>query len=210
MNNLTVEKLQQMLPSNEYVQDWFDSMDRFFPNYAIDTNERIAGFISQCSHESAEFTVLKENLNYRWQTLRRVFPKYFPNDEIAKRYASLPNKQEAIASRVYANRMGNGPEESGDGWKYCGRGIIQLTGKNNYQAFANSFDESIENISDYLQTFDGAVHAACWFWEMNRLNNYCDNEDIVGLSKKINGGTNGLQDRIEKYNKMIEILNVDQ
>jgi putative chitinase len=208
MNNLTVEKLQQMLPSNEYVQDWFDSMMRFFPNYEIDTNERIAGFISQCSHESAEFTVLKENLNYRWQTLRRVFPKYFPNDEIAKRYASLPNKQEAIASRVYANRMGNGPEESGDGWKYCGRGIIQLTGKNNYQAFANSFDESIENISDYLQTFDGAVHAACWFWEMNRLNNYCDNEDIVGLSKRINGGTNGLEDRINKYNKMIDILNV--
>lgn len=147
---LTLDQLKQLLPKNPYVEQWFQALSQLLPEYEIDTPQRIAAFIAQCAHESAGFTALKENLNYRASTLRKVFPKYFPDDAIANRYASLPNKQEAIANRVYANRMGNGPEESGDGYRYCGRGLIQLTGKQNYSWFAASLGISVEEASDYL------------------------------------------------------------
>jgi putative chitinase len=120
----------------------------------------MAAFIAQCSHESGGFMVLKENLNYKAATLRKIFPKYFPNDQIANDYASRPNKQVAIASRVYANRMGNGDEASQDGWKFCGRGLIQLTGKSNYQAFADSLEMDINDVPEYLATFEGAAQSA--------------------------------------------------
>ena len=132
MIDFTKEHLQQLLPKNPYIDYWYNALMQLFPDYEIDTEKRIAAFIAQCAHESANFMVLRENLNYRWQTLRKIFPKYFPTDELAQEYASKPNKQEAIANRVYANRMGNGPEESGDGYRYSGKGLIQLTGKDNY------------------------------------------------------------------------------
>ena len=147
---LTEEKLQACLPNNKYIGDWFQSMEKFFPLYEIDTLERISGFISQCSHESAEFTRLVENLNYRWESLRRVFPKYFRDDAIAKQYA---HNQKAIANRVYANRMENGSEESGDGWKYRGRGILQITGKRNYRLFSEFCGLDLEEVPDFLETF---------------------------------------------------------
>lgn len=203
---LTLEQVEQLLPGNEYCEQWYEAMYKLFPEYEINTPERIAAFVAQCSHESANFTVLKENLNYRWQTLRKVFPKYFPTDEIAQRYASMPNKQEAIANRVYANRMGNGPEESGDGYRYCGRGLIQLTGKDNYSWFAASIDITVEEASEYLQTFEGAVQSACWFWETNNLNRFADVGDIKGLTKAINGGYIGLEDRINHYNHAMHVL----
>lgn len=203
---LTFEQLQKMLPRNPNVDQWYDSLSRFLPQYEIDTDQRVAAFMAQCSHESAGFTVLRENLNYRWESLRRVFPKYFPNDEIARRYASLPNKQEAIANRVYANRMGNGPEESGDGFRYRGRGLIQLTGRNNYAAFADSIGFTPEEASEYLETFEGATESACWFWKTNNLNRWADRGDIVGLTKRINGGTIGLEDRIKHYGHALSIL----
>lgn len=203
---LTLDQLKDLLPNNQYVEQWHGALARLLPEYEINTPERIAAFIAQCSHESAEFTVLKENLNYRWQSLRKVFPKYFPNDTIAQKYASLPNKQEAIANRVYANRMGNGPEESGDGYRYCGRGLIQLTGKENYSWFAASIGISVEEASEYLQTFEGAVQSACWFWETNDLNKYADKRDMVNLTKRINGGTNGLEDRIKHYEHALRVL----
>jgi putative chitinase len=203
---LTKEQLKQLLPRNPYIDNWHNALSQLLPDYEINTPQRIAAFIAQCAHESAEFTALKENLNYRAATLRKIFPKYFPNDEIANRYASLPNKQEAIANRVYANRMDNGDEASGDGFRYCGRGLIQLTGKSNYSWFAASIGISVEEASEYLQTFEGAAQSACWFWETNNLNQWADKGDILTLTKRINGGTIGLDDRIKHYQHALHVL----
>lgn len=205
---LTLEQLKQLLPKNPYVQHWHAALAQLLPEYEINTPQRIAAFIAQCSHESAGFTALKENLNYRPVTLRKIFPKYFPSDELANAYCNMPNKQEAIANRVYANRMGNGPEESGDGYKYCGRGLIQLTGKDNYTWFAASLDISPEEASEYLGTFEGAAQSACWFWETNNLNQWADKGDILTLTKRINGGTIGLDDRIKHYQHALHVLGV--
>ena len=205
---LTLEQLQQLLPKNPYVRQWHNALSQLLPDYGIDTPQRIAAFIAQCSHESAGFTALKENLNYRAPTLRKIFPKYFPTDELAQQYASLPNKQEAIANKVYANRMGNGTEESGDGYRFCGRGLIQLTGRDNYSWFAASLSISVEEASEYLQTFEGAAQSACWFWETNGLNRWADAGDILTLTKKINGGTIGLEDRKKHYEHALHVLGV--
>ena len=156
----------------------------------------MAAFIAQAGHESGNFTALHENLNYRPETLRKIFPKYFPDDATAAQFAHQP---EMIANRVYANRMGNGDEASGDGFRYCGRGLIQLTGKANYQAFADSIQTPVEQVPDFLQTFEGAVQSACWFWENNNLNQYADNGDFVTMTKRINGGTIGIEDRQQRY-----------
>ncbi len=203
---LTKEQLKQLLPKNPYLDHWYDALSQLLPDYEINTPQRIAAFIAQCAHESAEFTALKENLNYRAPTLRKIFPKYFPDDATANHYASLPNKQEAIANKVYANRMGNGDEASGDGFRYCGRGLIQLTGKDNYSWFAASIGITVEEASEYLQTFEGAAQSACWFWETNNLNQWADKGDILTLTKRINGGTIGLDDRIKHYQHALHVL----
>lgn len=203
---LTLDQLKQLLPKNPYVDHWHKALSQLLPDYEINTSRRIAAFIAQCSHESANFTALKENLNYRWQTLRKLFPKYFPTDELAQQYASLPNKQEAIANRIYGGRMGNGPEETGDGFRFCGRGLIQLTGKQNYTWFAASLGITVEEASEYLQTFEGAAQSACWFWETNKLNQWADAGDMVTLTKRINGGTIGLDDRIKHYEHALHVL----
>ncbi len=143
---LTKEQLKQLLPKNPYIDHWHKALAQLLPDYEINTPQRIAAFIAQCAHESGNFMILKENLNYKATTLRKIFPKYFPNDTIAAEYAAKPNKQEAIANLVYANRMGNGPPESGDGYLFCGRGLIQLTGRDNYTFFAGSLD--IINVND--------------------------------------------------------------
>lgn len=200
---LTIEKLQEILPDNDYIEEWYPVIVDTLPGFNIDSPERMAAFLSQCSHESGGFKRIVENLNYHGESLRKVFSKYFPTDEIAKQYEHKPEK---IANRVYANRMGNGSENSGDGWRYKGRGLIQITGKNNYQSFSDYMEMSIEDIPDYLETFEGALISACWYWEANKLNEFADKEDIKGLTRKINGGYNGLQDRIDKYNEIIEIL----
>ena len=202
---LTKEQLKQLLPKNPYIDHWHHALEQLLPDYEINTPQRIAAFIAQCSHESAGFTALKENLNYKAETLSRIWPKYFP-PEIAKAYASMPNKQEAIANRAYANRMGNGDEHSGDGWKFCGRGLIQLTGRSNYQAFADSLEMNIEDLPEYLGTFEGAAQSACWFWESNNLNQWADKGDILTLTKKINGGTLGLEDRVKHYEHALHVL----
>ena len=203
---LTRDQLSQMIPGNQYLDHWLPALNEILPEYGIDTPQRVAAFIAQCAHESGGFRALKENLNYKAATLRKIFPKYFPDDATANRYASLPNKQEAIANKVYANRMGNGPEESGDGFRYCGRGLIQLTGKENYTWFAASLEIPVEEASEYLQTFEGAVQSACWFWETNNLNQWADKGDILTLTKRINGGTIGLEDRIKHYNHALHVL----
>ena len=206
MTTLTQAQLQQLIPKNPYVPQWHSALAQLLPDYEINTPQRIAAFIAQCSHESGGFMAIKENLNYRWQTLRKIFPRYFPTDELAQEYASKPNKAEAIANRVYANRMGNGPEQSGDGYRYCGRGLIQLTGRENYSWFAASLQITPEEASQYMETFEGAAQSACWFWETNKLNTWADTGDIVTLTKKINGGTIGLEDRIKHYNHALHVL----
>jgi len=203
---LTKEQLKQILPKNPYIDQWFDALSQLLPEYEIDTPQRMAAFLAQCAHESGEFTALKENLNYKAATLRKIFPKYFPTDEIANQYASMPNKQQAIANKVYANRMGNGDEASGDGYRYCGRGLIQLTGKENYSWFAASLEIPVEEASQYLETFEGACQSACWFWETNNLNQWADKGDILTLTKRINGGTIGLEDRIKHYEHALHIF----
>ncbi len=195
-----------MIPGNPYITNWHDALAQLLPDYEIDTPQRIAAFIAQCAHESGNFRAIKENLNYRAVTLRKLFPKYFPTDELAAAYANMSNKQEAIANRIYANRMGNGPEESGDGYRYCGRGLIQLTGKTNYSLFAESLEISVEEASEYLQTFEGAAQSACWFWESNNLNRFADVGDIKGLTRAINGGFIGLEDRIKHYEHALHVM----
>jgi putative chitinase len=192
-----------MIRGNPYVSEWHEALSQLLPDYEIDTPQRIAAFVAQCAHESANFKILKENLNYRWPSLRKTFPKYFPTDELAQQYEKQPQK---IANRVYANRMGNGSEGSGDGWRYCGRGLIQLTGKNNYQAFADSLEMPVEDVPEYLATFEGAAQSACWFWETNNLNRFADKGDIRGLTKAINGGYIGLEDRINHYEHALHVL----
>ena len=203
---LTKQQLKELLPKNPYIDNWHHALSILLPDYEINTPKRIAAFVAQCSHESGGFMVLKENLNYKAASLRKLFGKYFPNDDIANEYASKPNKQEAIANRIYASRMGNGDEASGDGYKYCGRGLIQLTGKSNYIAFADSLEITPEEASEYLATFEGAAQSACWFWETNNLNQWADKGDIVTLTKRINGGTIGLEDRIKHYEHALHVL----
>lgn len=206
MTELTLAQLQQLIPKNPYVKQWHNALAQLLPEYEINTPQRIAAFIAQCAHESGNFTALRENLNYRWQTLRKIFPKYFPTDELAQQYASMPNKQQAIANLVYANRMGNGAPESGDGYRYAGKGLIQLTGKDNYTWFAVSLGISVEEAAEYLETFEGAAQSACWFWETNKLNQWADRGDILTLTKRINGGTIGLDDRIKHYEHALHVL----
>jgi putative chitinase len=201
--NFTKQQLKEMIPKNPYVDQWFEAISEILPEYEITTPQRVAAFLAQCAHESGGFVFLKENLNYKAASLRRVFPKYFPDDTIAAQYAG---KGEMIANRVYANRMGNGDEASGDGFRYCGRGLIQLTGKNNYTFFAGSLDIPVEEASEYLQTFEGAVQSACFFWEQNKLNQWADAGDILTLTKRINGGTIGLEDRIKHYEHALHIF----
>jgi putative chitinase len=203
MSVITKDQLAQLIPGNPYLVQWCDALNEILPEYGIDTPQRVAAFIAQCAHESGGFKFLKENLNYRAASLRKTFSKYFPDDAVAAAYA---NKPEMIANRVYANRMGNGDEASGDGFRYCGRGLIQLTGRDNYAFFAGSLDIPVEEAAEYLQTFEGAVQSACWFWETNNLNQWADKDDILTLTKRINGGTIGLEDRKKHYEHAKHVL----
>ena len=199
---LTKDRLKQMV-KNPYIDQWHEALDQLLDDYEINTPLRVAHFVAQCAHESGNFVFVKENLNYKAASLRKIFSKYFPTDELAAQYA---NKPERIANRIYANRMGNGPEESGDGFRYCGRGLIQLTGKDNYTFFAGSLGISVEEASEYLQTFEGAAQSACFFWEQNRLNRFADANDVKGLTRAINGGFIGLEDRIKHTEHALHIL----
>jgi putative chitinase len=200
---ITHEQMKELIPANQYAAQWCDVLNKILPGYNIDTAQRVSGFIAQCAHESMGFVALKENLNYSKESLLSVFSKYFKDAATAEQYA---RKQEAIANRVYANRMGNGDEASGDGYRYCGRGLIQLTGHDNYQAFADSLEMLITAVPDYLATYEGAVQSACWFWETNKLNQYADSNDIVTMTKRINGGTIGLDDRIKHYEHALKVF----
>ena len=199
----TEEKLKKCLSKNKNIQELYKSLNTVLPKYEINTVDRVAAFLAQCGHESLDFTVLQENLNYGAKGLLGLFKKYFPNEALAKEYERKPEK---IANKIYANRMGNGPESSGDGWAHRGRGAIQLTGKLNYQAFANSIGLTLDDAVHYCETMDGAIESACWFWSKNKLNTIADKNDIVLLTKRINGGTIGLEDRKKHWEHNKEVL----
>jgi putative chitinase len=164
---------------------------KLLPQYEINTPLRRAAFMAQVHHESAGFTRIEENLNYSTQGLIRTWPGSF-HIKNAGVYAHQPQK---IANRAYANRMGNGPESSGDGWRYRGRGLIQITGKSNYSAFASYKGMSPGDVVLYLGTPDGALESACWYWKTHNLNQYADQRELEAITRKINGGLNGLNER---------------
>ena len=200
------EHLASMIGKNPYLDYWYDALYQILPEYNINTPQRVAAFIAQCAHESGNFRFLQENLNYKAESLTKTFKKYFPTLESAQPYAKKP---QMIANKVYANRMGNGDEASGDGFRYLGRGLIQLTGKNNYTFFAASVGiEDMDECVEYLGTFEGAVQSACFFWENSKLNQWADSGDILTLTKRINGGTIGLEDRIKHYNHALHVLGI--
>lgn len=175
--------------------------------YQINTALRVSHSISQFMHESGNFKFVKENLNYGVDGLRKTFPKYFPNDLVAKEYERQPEK---IANRVYANRMGNGDEKSGDGWKFSGKGYIQLTGRANVILFGKSIGEDLTKNPDLIATPKYASLSACWFFSSNGLNAIADKgatDDVVKeITKKINGGVNGLQDRQVKFREIYSLF----
>ena len=199
---ITLEQLKKIIPTNKEPQAWLDVLVDILPEYDIDTPKRLAGFLAQTAHESGDFRLLEENLNYSAAQLQKTWPKRFD----AATAAQFARKPEAIANKVYSNRMGNGTPESGDGWRFRGRGIKQLTGRDNYTAFGKSVNMTAEKAAEYLTTKKGAVESAAWFWKTNNLNRFADAGDIVGMTKVINGGTIGLEDRKKRYNSALAVL----
>ena len=201
---LTKEKIVHLLHGNPEADAWADAAVEILPKYEITTANRIAGFFAQVGHESAGLKTLEENLFYRAETLDKIFPKYFKNaGRNAAEYAKQPEK---IANIVYASRMGNGDTASGDGYKFRGRGAIQLTGRENYTNFGKTIGLTAEQVIDYVQTKKGALESACWYWKSRNLNAACDASDIVKMTKLVNGGTIGLEDRKKHYNEALAIL----
>lgn len=200
---MDISKLKGQIPDNVY-SEIQSVVDKFEMNTPI----RLSHFIGQCAHESGNFKFVSENLNYSTKGLLTIFPKYFKQPGLAEAYARNP---ERIASRVYADRMGNGEEGTHDGWIYRGRGYIQLTGKNNYSEFDKFVDENIIQNPD-LVSKKYPLFSAGWFFYKNKLNSISDkglNENTIKeLTKRINGGKNGLQERINYTMKFGKILGV--
>jgi predicted chitinase len=196
--------LKEMGVSSIDAEQYIVDLESTLPKYGIaDSTTRLAHFFSQVLHESGCMRYDMENLNYSAKALRAVFGKYFKTKKQAQAYARQP---ERIANRVYANRMGNGSESSGDGWKYRGRGLIQLTGKNNYRAFAKWMDDDRIMDDPDLVASEYAVHSAVFYWDKNKLNKVADRDDVLRMTKRINGGTNGLAHRTELLTKAKGLL----
>ena len=204
---ITAEQFAHLFPRAQDPAGWAEAMNNVFPNYDINTPQRVAAFLAQCGHESGGWTVFEENLNYSAQGLNGIFKKYFPTLDSAQPYARQPEK---IANRIYSNRMGNGDESSGDGYKYRGRGPIQLTGRANYTKFAQEMFDDWQNVVDnpdwVTADRDFALMSAIWFWNANKLNVQADNGDIKLMTKNINGGYIGLEDLILHYNEAMHLL----
>jgi len=203
---VTLELLQKVCPKTkkEVLETYVAPLNKVAKAHGIlDNHKRLAAFLAQVAHESGGFNFTKENLNYGAKALNSVFKKYYPTEKDALLHERKP---EQIANKVYASRMGNGDEKSGDGWTYRGRGLIQLTGKENYTKFAESIKKPVTEAVTYLETPEGAVESAAWFWSKNKLNELCDKDDFVTLTKRINGGTNGLEDRKHHYEIALKAL----
>ena len=184
-------------------QKWLEPLNEAFQKYDISTPARQAFFIGQCAHESGNFRILEENLRYSATALMRVWPSRFPNLEVANQFAGNAEK---IGNKLYSGRMGNGDEESGDGWKYHGRGLIQLTGKDNYANCGSSLGVDLVGNPDLLLDPKYAALSAAWFWNKKGLNALADSKDYDTMTKRINGGLIGLDDRKAKIAKAISVL----
>ena len=182
---------------------WEAPLQATFDKYEINTPKRQAAFIGQCAHESGNFKTLEENLNYKPEALMRVWPSRFPDLPTAMKYAHDPAK---IANKVYGGRMGNGVEETGDGWKYHGRGLIQLTGKENYANCGQALGIDLLSTPNLLTLPEQACLSAGWFWNRKQLNSLADSDDFETMTKRINGGLIGLDDRKAKIAKAMSIL----
>jgi len=204
--DFTKEHLDEIISAD--ADDWYDALCELLPKYGITTERRVAHFLSQCAHESGGFKRLEENLNYSAKALRAVFGRYFGDSP--KRDADEYHRQpEMIANYVYMDeyrkyKMGNVNE--GDGWLFRGRGLKQLTGRHNYTKFGESIDMSAEQAAEYVATPAGAIESACWFWDTNNLNDIADTDNVVKMTKKINGGNIGLEDRQKRYSHAMEVL----
>ena len=202
--DFTEDQVIELLHGNKEPGQWFEAMEEILPYYEINTVNRVAGFLAQCCHESGNFRIIEENLNYSSKALDSVFGKYFVRaGRDSKPYHRKP---EMIANIVYANRMENGDTASGDGWRFRGRGIIQLTGRYNYTQFGKTLGYTAEQAIKYIKTKPGALESACWYWKTNKINKYCDSQDILTMTKRINGGTIGLADRKKHYAHALEVL----
>jgi putative chitinase len=198
---MNLELLSTKLPANV-----LDQIPDIEAKFGLNSNIRLAHFLSQCAHESGNFKAVTENLNYGSKGLMSIFGKYFKDDATALAYERKPEK---IANRIYSSRMGNGDEASGDGWKFRGRGYIQLTGKDNYTQFDKSVEDDILANPDLVATKFPLMSAA-FFFERNNLWKICDGgadkEDVIALTKRINGGTHGLEDRLTKFDLFNSLL----
>jgi putative chitinase len=180
---------------------WLEPLLETFEKYQINTSKRQACFIGQCMHESGGFKFLRENLNYSAKTLMNTWPSRFPDIDTAEKYERQPEK---IANKVYSGRMGN--TEDGDGAKFIGRGLIQLTGKDNYKAFGDAIGEDLVSNPQLVEEPRYAALSAGWFFNKRNLNALADVMDIETMSKRINGGNIGITDRIAKINKVLNLL----
>jgi putative chitinase len=207
--NFTKEHLGEIISDDP--DNWYDALCDLLPKYGITTERRVAHFLSQCAHESRGFTALEENLNYSAKALRSVFGRYFgdaPKAD-ADEYARNP---EMIANRVYNDKyrkykMGN--TEEGDGYRFRGRGLKQLTGRENYTNFGKSVDMTAEEAAEYVATPAGAIESACWFWNHRNLNDIADTDDVKRMTKIINGGSIGLEDRQKRYTHALKVLGMN-
>jgi putative chitinase len=207
---ITLQQFSQMIPTNREAAEWYAIAMEMFPRYNINTANRIAAFMAQCAHESGDFRVLEENLNYSAENLLKTFGRYFgpPPKRNANEYARNPQK---IANYVYmdefrspTSRLGN--TQSGDGWKFRGGGIKQLTGRSNFSQFGASINMTADQAADYVRTKKGAFESACWFWRTKKLESFADRDDIDGMSRAVNGGDNGLVDRRNRYSRAKAII----
>lgn len=200
---LTLAQFKAVFPNCKKPDEIFEVLVDKLQEYNITSTKEVACFLAQCGHESGEFNHFVENLNYSAEALCKVWSKRFPTLESAKPYHRNPEK---IANKVYCNRMGNGDEESGDGWKHRGYGLIQLTGKENQEKFAKWLDLSLDEAVEYLQTIEGAVVSAIFFWQLHNLAELAESDQITKMTQVINGGTNGLEDRKAKWSKLKSLL----
>jgi putative chitinase len=198
---MIVTQLKQCCPTCRNPNDLTAALNDILPKYNIISNTEIEEFLAQCGHESNDFNTFQENLNYSAEGLQKTFHTHFTTASIAAQYERQPEK---IANRVYAMRMGNGDERSGDGWAYHGRGAIQITGHDNYVAFAKYSKRSMSELSAYLITMEGAVESAAWYWTINSLNRCANN--VEETTKKINGGLIGEADREARFERCINAL----
>ncbi|MDR1673231.1 MAG: glycoside hydrolase family 19 protein [Bacteroidales bacterium] len=205
--NITNEILKKALPLSVEGnrRKYLSELNEIMPRYGITTPLRVAMFLAQVGHESGQLARVEENLNYSESGLLAVFPKYF-NADTAKAYA---RNAEAIANIVYANRLGNGDTKSGDGWRYRGRGLIQLTGKSNYQTANAALTIGIVEHPERVKEIPAiAVLISCWWWKNNGLNEIADTGNVLAATRRINGGTNGLKERETLYESSKKALGI--